>query len=145
MNAFVGYSWSEVAYSTNNLNGYPINLLCAQSIGSTDFTEYTSIVVPYCTQDIHIGDQTITYEEGLTMNHRGGHNTMGVLRWVFKNFPNPSRIFLTGCSAGGAVLPIVHDLLRKHYSRVGRRTVKISTLGDSHVYLTPIYFHQNYF
>ena len=145
LNAFVGYSCSEIAYSTNNLNGYPINMLCSHSIGNTDFTEYNTIIVPYCTQDIHIGDRTITYDEGLTMNHRGGHNTMGVLRWIFRNFENPSHIVLTGCSAGGAILPIAYDLIRKHYSRVGRRTVQLSTIGDSPVYLTPSYFLQNAF
>jgi membrane associated rhomboid family serine protease len=145
LNDFVGYSCSEVAYSVQNLGGYPISMLCDQSIGDTDFTEYNTIVVPYCTQDIHLGDQTITYDEGLTMNHRGGHNTMGVLRWIFKNFGNPSHIFLTGCSAGGTVVPIAYDLIRKHYNRIGRRTVQISTIADSPVYLTPSYFLENAF
>jgi hypothetical protein len=79
------------------------------------------------------------------MNHRGGHNTMGVLRWIFKNFENPSHIILTGCSAGGTIIPIAYDLIHKHYGHLGRRTVQISTIGDSPVYLTPMYFLNNYF
>jgi membrane associated rhomboid family serine protease len=145
LNDFVGFSCSEVAYAVDNLGGYPISLLCSRSIGNTDFTEYSNIIVPYCTQDIHIGDQTTTYEDGTIIHHRGGHNTMGVLRWLFKNFDNPSHIVLTGCSAGGSILPVVYDLIRKHYSHIGRRTVQISIIADSPVYLTPEYFLENGF
>jgi Pectinacetylesterase len=145
LNDFVGFSCSEVAYAVDNLGGYPISMLCSRSIGNTDFSGYTNIIVPYCTQDIHMGDQTATYEDGTTIHHRGGHNTMAVLRWLFKNFDNPSHIVLTGCSAGGSILPVVYDLIRKHYSHIGRRTVQIATIGDSPVYLTPDYFLENGF
>jgi hypothetical protein len=54
LNDFVGRSCSEVAYSVDNLGGYPVSMLCARSIGTTDLTEYTTIIVPYCTQDVHL-------------------------------------------------------------------------------------------
>jgi membrane associated rhomboid family serine protease len=143
-NDFMGLSCSEISYAVQDSNGYPVSMLCARSIGQTDFTEYNTIVIPYCTQDVHTGDNTITYDDGTTMNHKGGHNTMGVLRWIFKNYPNPDQIAITGCSAGGTALPVAYDLIRNHYKGgMGRRTVQISTVMDSPVYLTPSYFLQS--
>mmetsp|Transcript_20208 Transcript_20208/g.30629 ORF Transcript_20208/g.30629 Transcript_20208/m.30629 type:complete len:861 (-) Transcript_20208:61-2643(-) len=149
-NNFVGYSCSEVAYAlggdnNDNNGGNDMNMLCAGSIGNTDFTEYNALIVPYCTQDIHIGDSVQYYDDGSVMNHKGGHNTMSVLRWLFRNFKSPKHIVLTGCSAGGTALPTAYDLIQKHYNGLGRRTVQISVLADSPVYLTPQYFLQNQF
>lgn len=147
-NNFIGYSCSEVAYSLgggDNENGGDMNMLCSGSIGDTDFTEYNTIIVPYCTQDVHIGDAIQYYDDGSVINHKGGHNTMSVLRWLFRNFKSPKHIVLTGCSAGGTALPTAYDLIRKHYNGFGRRTVQISVIADSPVYLTPEYFLQNQF
>ena len=114
LNDFEGYSCSEAAYGAENFNGYPGNLLCNSQIGDTNLSEYNYILVPYCTQDVHLGDSSSTYADDDDGNggvyHHGGHNTMSVLRWVYKHYPNPSHIILTGCSAGGTPLPVVYDL-----------------------------------
>jgi hypothetical protein len=55
---------------------------------------------------------------------------MGTLRWIFANFPNPNHIALTGCSAGGTSLPVVYDLLNKHYNKFGVRTTQVNTIID---------------
>ena len=71
---------------------------------------------------------------------------MQTLQWVFTNFPNPSHIVLTGCSAGAAALPVVYAIIHEHYtsiSTLGLRSVQISVLADSPVYLTPPYFLEN--
>ena len=146
LNDFEGYSCSEAAYGAENFNGYPGNLLCNSQIGDTNLSEYNYILVPYCTQDVHLGDSSSTYADDDDGNggvyHHGGHNTMSVLRWVYKHYPNPSHIILTGCSAGGTPLPVVYDLLNSHYNSMlkGGRTVNINTIIDSAVYLTPSYF-----
>ena len=152
MNSFVGYSCSEAQAGIENIGGYPVSLLCSQKIGQVNFTGYNFIVVPYCTQDVHLGDNYMTYNDdddggegsGGTYHH-GAHNTMSVLRWIFKNFPNPSHIALTGCSAGATPLPVVYDLLSQHYNTIfkGGRTVNINVILDSPVYLTPEYFLSN--
>jgi hypothetical protein len=92
-----------------------------------------------------MGDATIQYDDGTYVHHKGAHNIMSVLRWIFRNFPNPSHIALTGCSAGGTVLPIAYDLLYKHYNSLfkGGRSVEINVISDSPVYLTPTYFLEN--
>ena len=145
INNFIGYSCSAAAYGSGNVDGYPINFLCDTTIGDTDLSNYHYILVPYCTQDVHLGDNTAYYEEGETTYHHGAHNMMSVLRWVYQHFSNPSHILLTGCSAGGSPLPVVYDLVYHHYNSFlkGGRTVNINTIMDSAVYLTPKYFLNN--
>ncbi|CAJ1966600.1 unnamed protein product [Cylindrotheca closterium] len=148
LNNFVGYSCSEVNASQGDKQ---FNMLCAQSnVGGVDFTEYNTVIVPYCTQDVHVGSQSVTYDDGSVINHVGGANTMAVMEWIFENFRSPSHIVLTGCSAGGTALPIAYDMLNMHYNRwtrspPGIRSVQISTVADSSVYLTPTYFLENAF
>ena len=95
-----------------------------------------------------MGSNVITYDDGTTVRHVGAHNVHSVLKWVFQNFRNPSHIALTGCSAGGTVLPVAYALLDRHYNSFlrtppGVRAVQISVLSDSPVYLTPSYFLEN--
>jgi hypothetical protein len=37
----------------------------------------------------------------VTINHKGAVNTAAVLDWVYRQFPAPAKLFVTGCSAGG--------------------------------------------
>jgi len=132
---------SFVGTSCSGLGG---NLLCAKSIGSTDFSEYTTVIIPYCTQDVHLGDEPNT---SYGVQHVGAHNMYRTLQWIFENFPNPSDIFITGCSAGGTPLPVVYDLINTHYNNAmvgGENLVEIDVIIDSSVFLTPSHFLENY-
>merc|ERR1712160_157237 len=142
-NAFVGYSCSETQALMSSY-GESTSFLCARQVGEVDFTEYNTIIVPYCTQDVHMGDRFMAYDGG-EVYHHGAHNMNSVLQWIYVNFPNPSHIALTGCSAGATSLPIVYDLIGKHYnsSITGGRSTSISVIMDSAVYLTPQYFLSN--
>jgi len=151
---FVGMSCSEIEYGAAVQGGNPLSLLCAKSVGDTDFREYTTVVVPYCTQDVHIGDApSVSYDgNNNAIHHVGAHNMIRTLNWVFQNFPNPTHVFLTGCSAGGTAVPIAYDLINKHYNTFLKggggpfpRAVNINAIMDSSVYLTPSYFLQNGF
>ena len=144
LNNFIGLSCSEISYGGGN----NINMLCSEQVGSVDFSEYNTVVVPYCTQDVHAGDNTVTYDDGSVVNHSGAANMMAVMDWIKTNFPNPSHIVLTGCSAGGTAIPVAYDLLNMHYNRLtrsppGMKAVQISSIVDSAVYLTPTYFLYN--
>lgn len=97
---------------------------------------------------MHIGDNpSASYDDGSVIQHVGAHNMIRTLNWMYKNFPNPSHVFLTGCSAGGTAIPIAYDLINKHYNTLlkGGRSVNINSIMDSSVYLTPSYFLQNGF
>mmetsp|Transcript_884 Transcript_884/g.1944 ORF Transcript_884/g.1944 Transcript_884/m.1944 type:complete len:839 (-) Transcript_884:69-2585(-) len=154
---FMGYGCSEINVAVSDgdyNNNFPISMLCSRdSLGGVDLTSYNTIVVPYCTQDVHIGDATKYYsgddDDAFTMvHHRGAHNMYQTLRWVYRNFKNPSQIILTGCSAGGTAVPIAYRLLSNHYNSItkgGFRAVHLHVLADSPVYLTPSYFMQTSF
>lgn len=132
--AFVGMSCSEIEYGFVS-QGRQLSMLCAKTIGDTDFREYNTIVIPYCTQDAHIGDSpNISYNDNdggsSIVHHVGAHNMLRTLQWVYKNFPTPTNIFLTGCSAGGTAIPIAYDLINKHYNKCGLRLVNINAISE---------------
>lgn len=79
--------------------------------------DWTHIVIPYCTGDVHWGDAVVTYGEGadeVTINHKGAVNVRAVLGWVYDNIPAPEHVFVTGCSAGsyGSILWSAHVMER---------------------------------
>ena len=94
------------------------------------FRDYTMVFIPYCTGDIHTGDQVVTYtqESGSTFDiyHRGYVNASAALNWFYTNIEQPDSIFVTGCSAGsiGSILHTPHII--QHYP-----DIPIIQLGDS--------------
>lgn len=62
------------------------------------------LFIPYCTGDIHAGNQVVTYTrqtgEAFTIHHHGNINSDSALNWLFNELPNPERVFIAGCSAG---------------------------------------------
>ena len=137
----LGMSCSDLGKIADASSGWDI--LCARTVGQIDFTEYNTVVVPYCTQDVHLGDAEAQYN-GLNVRHVGAHNTHRTLQWVFDNFENPARIVLTGCSAGGTPLSVVYHMINEHYKAKGH-DVEVEVIADSPVYLTPPNFMENNF
>ncbi len=67
------------------------------------FKDWTHVVIPYCTGDLHWGDKESTYtrgDESVTIFHKGAVNAQAVVDWTFANY-QPQRIVVTGTSAGG--------------------------------------------
>lgn len=135
----LGLSCSVLGMIAQASGGWDI--LCARTVGQTDFTEYNSVVIPYCTQDVHLGDAEAKYD-GANVQHVGAHNTYRTLQWVFDNFEDPSHIVLTGCSAGATPLPVVYHMINEYY-KARDRNVTISVISDSPVFLTPSKFLKN--
>lgn len=77
--------------------------------------DFTQVFIPYCTADLHIGDNDQTYvlplPDGIgtvpwTIRHRGADNVAFVLHSLADYYGNeigaaPREVFLTGLSAGG--------------------------------------------
>lgn len=61
--------------------------------------DFTTVAVTYCTGDIHVGDSVMEYGE-TEIHHNGVNNAQTVLDWVYANYPDPSQVFVNGCSAG---------------------------------------------
>lgn len=92
--------------------------------------DWTHVIIPYCTGDIHWGENDVTYTDkngdDFTIHHRGATNTKAVLQWLQGHFSNPEKVFVTGCSAGsyGSIYWTPH--LRKIFPNT-----KMTQLGDS--------------
>ena len=67
---------------------------------------------------------------------------MRTLQWIFANFPDPSHVFITGCSAGATPFPVVYYIINSYYMENGKDVV-INGIADSPVFITPSYFLEN--
>lgn len=77
----------------------------------------TLVFVPYCTGDIHGGDNVITYvgpSQSRVHHHVGRRNVLAFLRRLAATFPAPRRLVVSGSSAGGFGALINYDAFR-HY------------------------------
>lgn len=70
--------------------------------------DWNLVYMPYCTGDVHTGNNVIKYkdpngkEPDLEFHHAGHTNSVAVADYLAKQFPATDRLFVTGCSAGGA-------------------------------------------
>jgi hypothetical protein len=94
------------------------------------FKDWSYVWIPYCSCDVHWGDNGITYPPQLIfpekhVEHRGYSNAKLVEKWAREHFVNPTDIFVTGGSAGsyGAMMHGIH--LSEVYP-----ASSISVLGD---------------
>jgi hypothetical protein len=93
------------------------------------FKDWYHVVIPYCTGDIHWGDNVVTYGQGddrVTIHHKGAANTRAVLDWVYKNFSAPEQVLVTGCSAGSYGSAMWAPHVMNHYP-----TSRVTQFGDS--------------
>ncbi|MEO2168236.1 MAG: pectin acetylesterase-family hydrolase [bacterium] len=87
------------------------------------FKDWYHVFIPYCTGDIHWGNNVETYgdgEDAFQINHKGAVNAGAVMDWIYENFERPERILVTGCSAGA-------------YGSVGWAPYVMDHYGDSEV------------
>jgi hypothetical protein len=97
------------------------------------FQDYYIVHVPYCTGDVHWGNNVHTYEDRagpVTIHHKGFANASVVLSWVYAHFAAPEAIFVTGCSAGSIGSILFAPYLIHHYPQA-----RVTQLGDSEAYV----------
>ncbi len=99
--------------------------------------KYNMVFVSYCTGDVHTGNNVITYtssgpvdggtddggtDDGgaadggiaqLTFHHAGHANSLAVIDWMHKTFATVPKMFVTGCSAGGAGAILNYPFIRE--------------------------------
>jgi len=97
--------------------------------------DWNKVFVAYCTGDVHTGNNEMVYENTevdggppLTYRHRGHDNVQAVVGWLAQTFQSVPKMFVTGCSAGGA-----GSLLNYHFIRkgMGSQVEKSYLLDDS--------------
>jgi hypothetical protein len=89
------------------------------------FRDWTVVHIPYCTGDIHWGDARTTYGSD-TIEHRGFVNASAALDWIYRRFPNPSNVFVSGCSAGAYGAALHSAYLAQRYP-----AAQVSVFADS--------------
>lgn len=95
------------------------------------FLDYSVVMAPYCTADVHLGSRDTVYpglEEGqapLTVHHQGRANMQAVLEWTYAHVSEPDTVFVTGSSAGAIPSPYYAVVLADHYEQA-----RIAHLGD---------------
>jgi hypothetical protein len=83
------------------------------------FRDWNLVFLPYCTGDVHAGDNAATYTTGgqpsRTWNHRGRANMVAFLRRLAATFYEPDKLVLSGSSAGGFGASFNYDLARRYW------------------------------
>lgn len=84
---------------------------------ATQVQSWNMVYVPYCTGDVHAGNQVNVYADAdaaqpTTYYHRGYVNAQAVAAWLGQNLPGQSVLMLTGFSAGSIGATANYDLLR---------------------------------
>jgi hypothetical protein len=93
--------------------------------------DWSMLFVPYCTGDVHSGAATATYTfpdtgKPFTIEHRGWDNMQVILPWLRVHGPQPSRLLVSGSSAGAYGAATHFTALRTLYPNA-----RAVYLGDS--------------
>ena len=111
-----GVYYDDTVDETDNPTNNPKGMFDLEN-PDNPFKDWYQVFIPYCTGDIHWGNQTTTYHWGgadHTINHKGFANVSAVLDWIQAGFEKPEKLFVAGSSAGayGSVMgaAYVHNL-----------------------------------
>lgn len=94
--------------------------------------DWNLVFIPYCTGDVHTGNNVIVYEDPngveppLEFHHNGHNNIMTATKWMSDQFRDIDRLFVTGCSAGGA-----GSIINYHFFREGLPAKRGYMMNDS--------------
>ncbi len=72
-----------------------------RTAASNPFKDYNYIYVPYCTGDVHAGDNLMKYTSTHVAHHVGYRNVTAYLDRIVPTFPSTDRVIIAGSSAGG--------------------------------------------
>ncbi|XXF79954.1 pectin acetylesterase-family hydrolase [Myxococcaceae bacterium GXIMD 01537] len=81
--------------------------------------DWNIVYVPYCTGDVHVGNNAAVYTDStgqqppLTWHHNGYNNTLAAANYAKANFTNVQKLLVTGYSAGGTSTSAAYYFVRK--------------------------------
>ena len=70
------------------------------------FADYSVVYVPYCTGDVHSGNTTKDYGNGVVVQHKGFVNASSALDTMIERFPDTTQLVVAGSSAGSFPTPV---------------------------------------
>ena len=92
--------------------------------------EWSHLIIPYCTGDIHWGENDTNYTDNkgnkFTIHHRGALNVKSAINWLTEKTTLTEKILITGCSAGAYASLYWTPAIREIFPRT-----KIYQFGDS--------------
>ncbi len=80
--------------------------------------DWNKVFVGYCTGDVYSGDRTVIYqdpagvEDDLEFRHAGHRNVLAMIEMLNGMFTTVPKLFVSGCSAGGAGALVNYYFLR---------------------------------
>ena len=80
------------------------------------FRDWSVVFVPYCTGDVHIGNNTTDYGNGVVVNHKGFVNGSAALEAMHRAFPDATQIVVSGESAGSVPDPLYAGMVADLYT-----------------------------
>ena len=86
------------------------------------FADYSIVFVPYCTGDVHAGNITADYGDGVVIEHKGFVNGSTAVDDMIARFPEASTVVVAGSSAGAFPTPIYAGLVA---DRLPDATIKV--------------------
>lgn len=89
------------------------------------FAGWTIVFVPYCTGDVHLGNATTDYGNGVVVEHKGFVNASTALATMVERFPDAVQVVVAGESAGSIPSPLFAGLAADAYP-----TAQITALSD---------------
>jgi len=109
-----GACWDDLTCFTigtaSNLDGYGQTAFATEPVlgaelfdraaAGNPFQHASYVFVPYCTGDLHAGDEVHGYVNG-TVHHVGARNLEAILSRLAGTFTGTRRVFASGSSAGG--------------------------------------------
>lgn len=109
------------------------------------FKNYSMLYIPYCTGDVHWGNQTKVYKNpggaDLVIQHKGFVNASTAMSYAFDRLSSLESVFVTGCSAGSVGAFLQTPYIIQRYPKAS-----VVYLGDSLVfdYPQPPNFEETY-
>jgi Pectinacetylesterase len=94
-------------YVSPIVNGADPGILALRSKSNIVTQGWNVVFMPYCTGDVHIGNNVAEYvdptgaEPPLTWHHSGHANTMAAIAYAQAEFPAIQKLLVSGFSAGG--------------------------------------------
>jgi hypothetical protein len=82
--------------------------------------DWNMVFIPYCTGDVHAGDNVATYKDNTgmitkTYHHAGHANVLAYLKRLGATFPQLDKLVVSGSSAGGYGAAFNYDNFRAYW------------------------------
>ncbi len=80
-----------------DIRALPVGTIVDRTVATNPYKDYTFVFVPYCTGDVHSGDNV----PGYGWHHKGRVNVQKALDYLAVKLPAPAKLVISGSSGGG--------------------------------------------